>query len=439
MATASTSANAWLEENYTNESLQYQTLKKFPTLSMCRKRANTDFGPEGLRGRYHYRPYISAGAGSDSPDLATAIKQANVNQFGQSGAFELPPVSHYYVHSTPGLTWAQMEGASFISGMKKMVRDSNLGMNVALSRQLFGTGVDVVGQVAAITTTSVSNDTITLTNIIDARNFQNKAKFIDVKLTNTVGAARTRGTALITAGTGMQVQSVVRETGNLVFAQSVTDAANGIPGLSVGDYIFNAGSSTAGIMAGIGAWNPVGGVTNVNDSFYNVARFGQSCLYGYSKDGTGGTSLSSIIKDALTEGRSAIDADPDVCAMNYAQYNKLEKGLSPADRYTSNGMIEEKVVAALNGGEDLIVPGIRIGDVFCYQDNSVPNGILQMYKEEELELYQLKDGFSPWDYDGSPIIRDMTTPSDAVMAWFASYHQLAVNPQNCIVVTVDPA
>lgn len=436
MTISATAANTWLKEYYAGQFLQELELKDYPTLAIARKKSKG--AGFDLKGRYTYKPTITAPGGSGASDWATAWNQSGGNPYGQTQAFEIAPAPYYNMQQVTGMDYLRSQGdeAAFTSAMQKMVKDAVRGMKQDISRQIFLSGVQVIGVVSAITTTNVANDTIVLTFQQNARNFYPLKTFIDVKAAGTVGAARTRGSALITAGTGMQVLQVPRVNANIVFNQSVTDATNGIPGLVVGDSIFNASDSLTVGAQGLAGWNPYGGA-NVGDSFFNVNRFNNPFLQGFSYDATTGVSLVESIEDALTAAEQAIDSHPDIAVCNSTNYNKIKKYLQSQNRYTNEEDIMFPSVGFDQTEEDVYVKGIKIGDLTVVKDNSVGPTTIQCFKADELELLMLQDGFVPWDLDGNTLVQNQAQNSDALLMRFGMYWNLAVNPQNCISILTN--
>lgn len=440
MTISSTAANAWLKEYYEGQYLQELELKDYPTLAIARKRTKADFGTS-LRGRYTYKPVITAPGGSGGSVMATAWNQGLDNAYGQTTAFEIPPVAYYNMQPVSGIDFKRSMGtdAAFVTAMQLMVKNAVRGMKQDISRQIYGTQVGVIGQISAITTTTVSNDTITLTFQQNARNFYPGKTFIEVRATNTTGVARTQGTTNITNGTGMQVLSVPRVNANIVFAQSVTDAALGIPGLSVGDYVFNAGDAANLAAAGIPAWNPYGGAL-VGDSFFNVNRFNIPFLQGYSYDATGGVSLVEDIEDALSAAETAIDCHPNIAVCNSNNYNKIKKYLQSQNRYTTEEDIMFPTVGFDQTQEEVYVKGVMIGDLVVVKDNNVGPTLIQCFKADELELLLLNDGFEPWELDGQAMVQVQSpTVQDALMMRFGQYWNVTINPQNCLSILTNAA
>jgi hypothetical protein len=439
-----------LKENY-SKVLRYNVLRNYPTLMLLQKKSNTNF-PGTPRGKYAYQPTISSPGASKSSNFTIVQQQALSNPYGVGQAYEMPPVSYFGDVFIPSVTWKQAlsNQTAFIDMMAKAIKDQVVQMKQSIGQQVFQDGYLSIGQVSAITTTTVSNDTIVLTDPTDAQHFYGgntgtggSATYVCAAASRTNGVIRALGTANVANG-GMPTLSVPRNgAGQIVFNGSVLDGTNGIStALAVGDYLFNGGdvvASSGGTLPGLPgfeAWCPYGGVTNANDSFYNVNRFSDGLLQGTSFDGTTVNSTLDAIRGGIVRGQQNLHANYSIAVMTPAQYRLLENDILTTLRTTPD-YVKVGIAPSLEVGENEYVPGIDIGDVVCVKDPNCRNDRIVLFNMDDCEHLILGDGFTPWSDDGNLMLR---SPSNAgIEIRFEMDHTMVMNPQNVCSIKVNPA
>jgi hypothetical protein len=431
MATPNTVANAFLKENYEGEqTIAEWVLEKYPLLAMVRRTAKANY----IGGRYHFSPVNTAPQGALGGSFAAAQAAAQQNLLGSPNAFEIPPVFYYGVQEIQGTTWRQAaaEEFSFISMLQKATQEHKINFNQDIAQQLYGTGNGVVDTVLAITTTTNTNDTLTVSS---AKNFY-VGQSLQVASSPTA-SPRAYGSSI---PAGLQITGINRGTNTLLFAGTVTSATIGIPGLSVGDSIFKAGNSTGlstpmQYLAGLEAWCPFGGVSQT-DSFFNVNRSVDNFLYGTSYDGTGGASLIDVIDLAVTAAEAQLNYDGNTLVMSPGTYQKVQRQLRSFNRFTSDMLIKRPIISATALGKDTFVEGISYGSHLLVKDNACPVNRIYGFQEGDLELLLLSDGWEPTALgtDGYILTRDAL---DQVEIRYCQAHQLKCTPKNLLTIKVN--
>jgi hypothetical protein len=439
-----------LKNNY-SKVLRYNLLKNYPTLMLLQKKNNVGF-PGTPRGSYAYQPTISSPGANTGGNFAIAQQQWLANPYGVGQAYQMPPVSYFGGAFIPSVTWKQALSSqtSFIDMLSKAVKDEVAKLKQNLGQQAFSDGYLSIGQVSAITTTTVANDTIVLTDATDAQHFYGgntntggSATYVCAALSRTNGTQRALGTANVATG-GAPVLAVPRNSSaQIVFNNSVLDATNGIStALAVGDYLFNGGdvqASSNGTLPGLPgfeAWCPYGGVTNPNDDFYGVNRFSDGLLQGTSYDGTTDNSVLDAIRGAIVRGQQNVHGNYSIAAMTPAQYRLLENDILTTLR-TPPDYVKVGIAPSLEVGENEYVPGIDIGDVICVKDPNCRNDRIVLFNMDDCEHLILGDGFTPWGDDGQLILRAATAAGIEIR--FEQDHTMVMNPQNVASIKVNPA
>lgn len=427
MSQAPTSFDAVLKEDYSGQALEQLLYQDYPFLKMLRKRRNTEFG-----GKYHPVPVNYTPAGGTSGDFATAQNQGGVNQ-DSAVSFFIPAVQFYTNTQIPGQIVAASRNSSlaFMDVVTKRMDDSISLISTRMASQVWRGGYGVLGTVGAI-----SGNTITLANPSDVVNFPTFATFLDASATIS-GATRSRGSSI--TGTGMQVTAVDQSLGTISFVGTPTSATTGLPGLSVGDYLFGAGDhATAGgaqnfqVMVGLEGLCPVTApLPGTGDMFYGVDRSVSRQLTGTSYAAQSGVPIDQVLIRALNKATQNVEAKLSHFFMNLDWYTELENSLGTKVRYGEKALIENPTFGALEG----IVLNHPRGQVLCVADKSVPGNRIFGVNEEDCMLYMMNDGFEPWDGDGLSMLR--MAGADALEIRFNGYQNFFVNkPNNLISIQV---
>jgi len=461
MSVASTLMNSLLLENTADKVFRPAELLDHATFLMCHKTVKgfNEGGKAG--GRYKLYAISTAPGGNGGTTLAQAQTTARANQFGTPNVFQIPPVSYYEYLSMPGLTWAQAESDewAFTTGARKMLLDGYNGMVNAIAPQIFLAGNLGLTQVKTIQTTTVANDTIVLNSVADANKFY-EGSYIDAaaspnSTTNGPSTFSTAGTSFRARGsgittTGMKIIRVDRNNGYLVFNQAVTDATNGLVGLTAssatnpGDTIFVAtgdASVNIGGMIGLEAICPAGGVTTSTDSFYNVNRYTAGQLsYGTSYSALNSTDFVQAINNARTLSRTSVQGRQDTFIMHPATMNVLKEQLRTQNRYVEPATNEIPVVGFGDQGTDMYVAGVKLGNgCIGVEDTDCPINRIWGVKKADLEYIMLNDGLKMADPDGrGEFFWAGVTGNDYMESAMIAYHNFFVkDARNLINIQIN--
>lgn len=282
--------------------------KDFPFLSMLKK--NTKFGGDVLKVPVR----VSAGSNA-SRDATTAFGNSGVSN---NKAFLVTRGHDYTQAYIPREDWkaAVVSGnkGAFLDVAKNEIDTQINEMSRRLSRDIYRSGSGKIGQVS-----SVSTDTVTLTNATDARYFEKGQVLV---------ASTADGTGSLESGS-VTVSSVDRGAG------TVTATANwsaGIATIAADMYLFvkgdyaNPSTGTVSIR-GLEAWTPTTAPTS-GDNHFSVDRSADSArLAGVRYTISGSGSLRSGLMDATTELDIQTGGRPDVAFMHPTHWINLAKEL----------------------------------------------------------------------------------------------------------------
>jgi hypothetical protein len=416
MALAPTSFNAVLKEDYSGQALEQILYEDYPFLKMCQKRKNTRF-----EGKYHPVPVNYSPAGGVAGVFTDAQGQAGVNQ-DTSVSFFIPAVLFYANTQIPGqvIKASRTSGGAFMDVITKRMEDSLSLISARMASQLWRSGYGYLGTVASVTST-----TITLTDVSEAVNFQPGATFVDAGATLT-GAAYTRQS---TIPYGLQVTAVDQNLGVLTVAVNPTTAFT--TAVAAGNILFGAGdhSTTPSIMIGLEGICPVTApVVGGGDDFYGVDRSVSRQLTGTSYNAlTSGAPIDQVLIAATNRASQAIEGRISHYFMNLDWYTQLENALGTKVRYGERDLISNPEFGTLEG--------IRLnhprGEVLCVADKSCPPGRIFGVNEEDCIIYQMEDGFEPWDEDGQVMLR--VPGADSVEIRFNGYQNFFVTKPNNVI------
>ena len=277
--------------------------------------------------------------------------------------------------------WSQGYASANISGMAidmtrtdkgamvdVIVREMDNGykaLGCQLGRAIYGNGGGAIGKVngSAATQTTVSGDTIVLSNTSQAINFQVNQVINASSTDGTTGTVRTGSVTLV---------SVDLITGSLV---ANVAWASGISGFSVSDYLFNQGDFGA-YMPGVGGWipstRPVSG-----DSFNGVSRFLDPIrLAGVYKVGNSAPMEETLI-DAMIQ-TIKFGGKPNKGFLNPADFANLLKGLTGRVQYVTEQAFENPQIGF--SGVKVSTPG---GELTLFQDAYCPSGYAWLLNLDE--------------------------------------------------------
>lgn len=280
----------------------------------------------------------------------------------------------------------------------------------AMASQLYGSGSGSRGRVGSIAT-----NTITLQDVETVVNFEVGMEIVGA-LTEVSGAIRPVGTST----NGIFITGVDRSNGILTFAANVTDAADGIPTLAAGDFLFvrgdrreGAGSSLLAI-SGIEAWIPTAAPGGA-DNFFGVNRsVDVTRMAGLRRD------VSSYpIEEALLEGAGLVNREGgniDHYFTTYKTWVALEKALGSKVQY-----VDMRVNAQI-GFRGIEIMGQK-GPIKVIPDRNCPTGKAYGVTLSSWRLNSLGKAVRVIDTDGLSMLRQ--GDADGVEVRYGSYAQLS--------------
>lgn len=434
-------------ENYGDRMWYPELFESYPLLTLSRRMKSAFFSGGNGIGRYNVYSLETAPAVGTSNQVGTSVTNARKNQFGSTQAYQIPPVSMIATVSMPTLSYAQAmtDEHAFVTAYAKQARDAAKGILQQLGPQLYGLGSGVLGQIASISTTTNSNDTISLTLPDNLINFYQQSSYCDFAAGATSGAYRTRNSGNTT---GLQVVAIDRVNNKIQFAYTITDGTNGTAGVIVGDYIFNATSDTTvantNFLIGLEAICPAGGVTNSADAFFNVNRFTAGNLaYGVSYNGTSDSDVMVMINKARARSKRAVGGKQDTFICSPGTMMQARNQLN-----TKNRNIGEAVKRPFGTGwtdlpEDMqpFVEGIDVGGgAMLVEDINCPANRIWGCMQNDLEYSSMNDGLQPNDWDGLTLHCGFVAGVDSWEQYNTAIHNFFVRrPRNLLNIQCTPA
>tara|TARA_R110002167_G_scaffold88894_2_gene239585 strand:+ start:2086 stop:3264 length:1179 start_codon:yes stop_codon:yes gene_type:complete len=379
MALNMTTFAAALKQHYTDEKIENMVYKDNPFLAMISK--YEDFGGENLKLPVKYG--IPMGRSATFADAVANKSASQLKAFllTRKADYAIASIANETIEASKGNANAFIEAATFeIDGAIESATRS-------LAVSLFGDGSGSLGVIGSMSTTTASNDTITLATIQDITNFE-------------VGMQLNFGTASV----NKEISSINRDTG--VF---ILDAASGG---TVSEAIYVDGDKD-NMLTGLGGWLPSTAPTS-GDSFFGVDRSADSTrLAGIRFDASSLPLEEGLIGAAARVAREG--GKPDVCFINYSNFADLEKALGSKVSY-----VDVKVNPEI-GFRGILIHGPR-GPIKVVPDQNCPNGVAYMIQMDVWKLYSLGKAPKILDSDGLKFLREST--ADAVEARIGYYAQL---------------
>ena len=379
MALNMTTFAAALKQHYTDEKIENMVYKDNPFLAMISK--YEDFGGENLKLPVKYG--IPMGRSATFADAVANKSASQLKAFllTRKADYAIASIANETIEASKGNANAFIEAATFeIDGAIESATRS-------LAVSLFGDGSGSIGVIGSMSTTTASNDTITLATIQDITNFE-------------VGMQLNFGTATV----NKEVSSINRDTG--VF---ILDAASG--GTTT-EAIYVDGDKD-NMLKGLSGWLPSTAPTS-GDSFFGVDRSADSTrLAGIRFDASSLPLEEGLIGAAARVAREG--GKPDVCFINYSNFADLEKALGSKVSY-----VDIKVNPEI-GFRGILIHGPR-GPIKVVPDQNCPNGVAYMLQMDVWKLYSLGKAPKILDSDGLKFLREST--ADAVEARIGYYAQL---------------
>jgi hypothetical protein len=420
----SSSLSAMLKELYSDDRVANAIYKKNALLGMVPK-------DEKIEGKYFVQPIVYGAGQSRSASFSTAQSMS-----AKSGELMADYIVQYVENhddatvATKLMAMSTSDKGAFLRAIK-LIPDNhmqNFGNDIAVSMYRDSSGFR--GRISSDTT--LASSTLKLAQAADATNFEVGMQ-LDVAQTQSSASTRAYGSA----SHGLYVSAVNVTAGTLTVATTpvpggtpcnITDSTDGVPTADHGDYLYVTGDRNAKFQ-GLSGWIPYGGPTG-GDSFYNVDRTVMPTrLAGTYIDGTSGSSISSVIEDAIAQ-TNLIGGDPDYCFMPFKKFAALSKELG------SKAQIVNVQSTAQVGYEGIKVAGSG-SVVTCLADRSCPANSMFLVKMDTLKLRSWGQIVRLWDLDGNIWLR---TPSDSGMEIrFYSLGAFTVQePMHCCNIRVNP-
>jgi hypothetical protein len=377
MAFDLTAADFALKELYPDGAVENLVYKERPLLALLPKK-------EDFYGKNYSLPVIY---GNPQGRSANFTKGRNRGLLSATKGIEflLTRVSDYGFAFIDNETMEAMENdeGAFLRAAKTEIDGCINSLSNSLASALFRAGY---GDIGIIGTSGVSGATITLSNANDIVNFEVGMELV-VAQSQAGHVLRTLGSS----GNGLIVTAIDRDLGKLTFGANVTDATNGIPGTTDGDYLFCVGdredSATPARLkvAGLQAWVPPTAPSSA--SFFGVDRTKDiTRLGGLRKDVS-----TTPIEEALVDGAMSVfreGGNLDYYVLSPERFGYLEKALG-----TKRDYVDVEVSADI-GFRALRVVGPH-GDIKVLTDPFCPDAYGFGLTLSTWEMKSLKKLFRP--------------------------------------------
>ena len=370
---------AALNQHYTGEKTDNMVYKHNPFLAMISK--YEEFGGENLKLPIKY--------GIPQGRSATFVDAQNNKTSTKLKAFLLTRVSDYSLASITNETIEASKGNAnaFIEAATTEIDGAIESATRSIAVALFGDGSGQIGIVGSVSTTTITDDTITLATIQDITNFE-------------VGMQLNFGSS----GTNKGIIAVNRDTG--VF---VCDADTGA---TAAEIIYQDGDKDL-MLTGLNGWLP-STAPSVSESFFGVDRSSDTTrLGGIRFDASSLPLEEGLIGAAARVAREG--GKPDVCFVNYSNFADLEKALGSKVSY-----VDVKVNPEI-GFRGILIHGPR-GPIKVVPDQNCPNNVAFMLQMDVWKLYSLGKAPKILDSDGLKFLRE--SAADAVEVRVGYYAQL---------------
>ena len=374
---------------------------------------------------------ITAANVANNPNAAQGFQYAQ--QAGQTSGFQSVQFLTQRVQnlkdfsiSTEAMLSSEGNRGAFESAV---TLQSDLALRKLANRQdifMHGLGTGQLSQINVVTV--VASSTLQLANVKDAVKFT-PGQELDLAQAASGGAPRAYGTA----GHGLYVGSVDKNAGTLSIVTArggstpcnINDATNGIPGATVGDFIFSR-TDYNNVMQGIEAWIPYGGPTSTLFNNVNRTLGDVQALAGSWQDATQ-KSVEDYFIDATVQQAFVANKQISHFVIPWGQYGQLMKSGTAREP-----IIQETDMAVSFDGTEVLTP---TGPVVVLPSRNCPVNRVYGIDLESFEYTHLADPIKLWDYDGMGGLRQ---PLDDGMEFrFFSFGNLVCHqPQNNITLAV---
>ena len=266
MAAANDVSQSPLLKRLYPEGVAFPAYKRSKFLAKMKK--DTKFGGLGRQVNVTISP-TSGGSASFSEALANQGATTEKNFFlVHRKEYQIGSIQNDLIQRSMG------DKNAIVEAIKHQLDKARYAFSRSLSRKAWGHGGGALGKISAITTTTIANDTITLTKRADIVGFfpgmYNQVASDDG---SAVSPAGTRD-----SGRKVKVLAVQKDAGKVQYTEAVT----AIVGTIVNDFVFRAGDYSVA-WSGAQGWNPITAPA-AGDSFMSLDRFAAgdiNALSGY--------------------------------------------------------------------------------------------------------------------------------------------------------------
>lgn len=320
--------------------------------------------------------------------------------------FRVTPVKDYAFGQVDGMAMMQSRGKenSLVDGLEREMSSTIKTATRSIGVSLWRNGGGSRGQISA--TSNVATNTITLSNPEDAVNFERGM---------TLWGASTDGSSGSQLAGAVVLTAVNVDTGELTASSAWNSASEGIPGLAVNYYLFQAGDFGL-MMAGIPAWIPY--TTPSSSLFFNVNRAVDPVRLAGTRHtaGVGMPIEETLIElDSKIVSRSGMGAD--VVMIHPTDQASLVKSMGQRVMYDTQPSFDRPQI----GFRSVVVAGMK-GPIKVVPDMQVPVGYAWMLKLDTWEFTSIGEAPAVLDEDGGRMLRHPT--ADAYQFRVGGYFNL---------------
>lgn len=396
MAVSPSDFSALMKTRYTRKKIEDLSFKRNPTLAILPK--TKDFTGDSMK--------VPVIGGNPQGIGATFLAAQGNKTVGSQVAFAVTRTSMFGMFSIKGETLLAADGGdgSFMSAKFRQMDGIYKGVSKSLAVHAFRDGTGVIGKVSAGSNVSSAGG-ITLATLADHHNFQ-----VGMKISLSVDKAAYRNPTTDAngdaRGAAIFVKSVNRETGVLTFATtdggSAVSLDTGIAAAAASDYIVRDGDLNK-VISGLDAWVP--STAPGSTAFFGVDRTPDVQKYaGVRYSNVGGRIEETLI--TLATNLADVDADPDYCVMNFANFAQLEIELGAKKTY-AEVMGEDYDGNAMAGiGFNALKVRGPTGDIMVVPDQNCQADRIYVLQKDTWELASLGELPRVLNLDGSDGLRE---------------------------------
>jgi len=395
-----TSYDAALKDYYGDQVVENMVYKNNPALAMIKKFEN-------FEGRRYPLPTLYANPQGRSASFSRAQTRGNVTN-SKLDDFLVTRVKDYSVATIDNETILASRSnlGAFMEAATLEIDGAINSLTRSIATSLFRSGSGSIGKIKVGSTVAAATS-IQLNNPEDVVNFE-------VGMELMVAAAETTGSerAVGSSGNGLIVTGVNRAYGSesVSFGYAIDDAANGIPTIAAGDFLFVRGDRNSK-LSGFDAWLPD---TVSASPFFGVDRTVDATRLAGQKLSASGYP----IEEALIEMSALIAREggiPDVCFVSFSKYAQLEKALGSKVQY-----IDLKANAEISF-KGILVNGVK-GPIKVIPDQNCPSDKAYMLQWDSWMLGSIGKAVRVIDTDGLQMLRQSS--SDGVEVRYGMYGNL---------------